>query len=158
MGSPEELQSYEDDDAYINEEYQDVLDSYSEEVYDDATGDSVEVLKEAVYDSEEYPGDLDLETAGLGKDVVELTDDNFGEKVLKEKETGWLVDFYAPWCGHSKRLQQPWAEAATRLKGKMNLGAFDADQHESTADKFGIEVRNYSMSSCVFHNNSIIFI
>ena len=90
--------------------------------------------------TEEYPGDLDSESAGLGKDVVELTDENFGEKVLEEKETGWLVDFYAPWCGHSKRLQQPWAEAATKLKGKMILGALDADQHEITADYFGIEV------------------
>ena len=141
MASPEELQSYEDD-AYIDEEYQDVLDSYSEEVYndDDTTGDSVEVLKEAVYDSEEYPGDLDSESAGLGKDVVELTDENFGRKVLEEKETGWLVDFYAPWCGHSKRLQQPWAEAATKLKGKMNLGALDAIRHNRTAGEFEIEV------------------
>ena len=132
--------AYTEDDAYIDEEYQDALDSYSEEIYDDATGDSVELLKEAVNDSEEYPGDLDLESAGLGKDVVELTDENFGEKVLKEKETGWLVDFYAPWCGHSKSLQQPWAEAATRLKGKMNLGALDAIRHNRTAGKFEIEV------------------
>ena len=56
MGSPEELQSYEND-AYIEEEYQDVLDSYSEEMYDDddTTGDSVEVLKEAVDNLEEQP-------------------------------------------------------------------------------------------------------
>jgi hypothetical protein len=29
--------------------------------------------------------------------VVELTDGNFRKKVLQEKETGWLVEFYAPW-------------------------------------------------------------
>ena len=88
-------------------------------------------------DDEDLEGE---EIFGLGKDVIELTDENFGKKVLKEVETGWLVDFYAPWCGHSKRLAQPWAEAATRLKGKMNVGALDATQHKSTAGEFEIEV------------------
>ena len=93
------------------------------------------------FSGDDYDGDdEDMASAGLGKDVVELTDENFEKKVLKEKETGWLVDFYAPWCGHSKSLQQPWAEAATRLKGKMNLGALDAIRHNRTAGKFEIEV------------------
>jgi len=59
--------------------------------------------------------------------------------VLKEKETGWLVDFYAPWCDNSRRLVQPWAEAASRLKGRMNLGALDVDQHKSIADRLKIK-------------------
>ena len=89
--------------------------------------------------------DEDLESGGPGKDVVELTEENFEKKVLMEKETGWLVDFYVPWCPYPKRLDlcsrnylsaKPWAEAATKLKGKMNLGALDASQHKSTADKF----------------------
>jgi len=50
--------SYEED-AYIEEEYEAVLNSYSEEMYDDdTTGDSVEVFKEAVHNrtnSEEVP-------------------------------------------------------------------------------------------------------
>merc|ERR1719244_2566886 len=41
---------------------------------------------------------------GEGKDVVELTDANFKKKVVFEKELGWLVEFYAPWCGHCKSL------------------------------------------------------
>ena len=106
-------------------------------------------------------GDKDTEgeeSSGLGKDVIELTDENFRKKVLMEEETGWLVDFYAPWCGHSKRLVQPWADAATRLKGKMNLGALDAIQHESTADQFDIQVQNLltnSLTSCVFLPDNI---
>ena len=72
--------------------------------------------------------------------MVELTDGNFRKKVLMEKETGWLVEFYAPWCGHCKNLAAPWADAATKLKGKMNLGALDATQHQSTAQEYGVQV------------------
>ena len=34
--------------------------------------------------------------AGNEKDVIELTDSNFEEKVLKSGEP-WLVEFFAPW-------------------------------------------------------------
>merc|ERR1712156_1366399 len=54
-------------------------------------------------------------------------------------ETGWLVEFYAPWCGHCKNLAPAWADAATKLKGKMNLGALDATQHGSTAQEYGVQ-------------------
>jgi len=74
---------------------------------------------------------------GEGKDVIELTDGNFKKKVL-DSEMGWLVEFYAPWCGHCKSLAGPWADAASQLKGKMNLGALDATQHGSTAQEYGV--------------------
>jgi len=77
---------------------------------------------------------------GEGKDVVELTDSNFKKKVIYNKETqGWLVEFYAPWCGHCKSLAGPWADAATQLKGKMFMGALDATQHGSTAQEYGVQ-------------------
>ena len=34
--------------------------------------------------------------------VVQLTADNFKKEVLDDKDTMWLVEFYAPWCGHCK--------------------------------------------------------
>ena len=36
------------------------------------------------------------------KDVIELTDDNFDKNVL-DSEDVWMVEFYAPWCGHCKK-------------------------------------------------------
>lgn len=48
-------------------------------------------------------------------DVVELTASNFRSKVLDSDEL-WLVEFYAPWCGHCKSLAPEWKKAATQLK------------------------------------------
>ncbi|VDM57196.1 unnamed protein product [Angiostrongylus costaricensis] len=75
--------------------------------------------------------------SGGGSDVVELTDENFEKLVLKSKDI-WLVEFFAPWCGHCKNLEPHWKAAASQLKGKVKLGALDATVHTVMANKFGI--------------------
>ena len=80
--------------------------------------------------------DMPLEIAGKG-DVVELTDSNFDRLVLQSEEP-WLVEFFAPWCGHCKRLEPEWAKAASALKGKVKLGAVDATVHSSKATEYGV--------------------
>jgi len=76
-------------------------------------------------------------SSGSG-DVVELTDENFEKTVLKSDDM-WLVEFFAPWCGHCKNLEPHWAEAATRLKGKVKLGALDATVHTIKAGRYDIK-------------------
>ena len=39
--------------------------------------------------------------SSVGSDVVSLTTENFKEKVA---EGTWLVEYFAPWCGHCKHL------------------------------------------------------
>lgn len=75
---------------------------------------------------------------GSDKDVIELTDSNF-DKLVLQSEDMWLVEFFAPWCGHCKNLAPHWAEAATKLKGKVKLGALDATVHTSKASSYGIQ-------------------
>ncbi|XP_071854891.1 protein disulfide-isomerase A6-like [Apostichopus japonicus] len=76
---------------------------------------------------------------GGGKDaVVTLTDSNFEELVYNSKEP-WLVEFFAPWCGHCKNLAPEFAQAASELKGTFKLGALDATAHTIIASRFGIQ-------------------
>lgn len=72
------------------------------------------------------------------KDVVQLTDSNFEETVINSDDM-WLVEFFAPWCGHCKNLAPHWASAATELKGKVKLGALDATVHTVMASRYGIQ-------------------
>lgn len=70
-------------------------------------------------------------------DVVELTDKNFKKLVLQSDDM-WLVEFFAPWCGHCKNLEPHWKKAASELKGKVKLGAVDATVHQELAQEYGI--------------------
>ena len=78
-------------------------------------------------------------SSGGSSDVVELTDSNFDKEVLKSKDM-WLVEFFAPWCGHCKNLAPHWEKAATQLKGKMKLGALDATVHQVKSQAYGVKV------------------
>lgn len=71
-------------------------------------------------------------------DVIELTDNNFDKLVLQSDDM-WLVEFYAPWCGHCKNLAPHWEKAAAQLKGKVKLGALDATVHSIKAQEYGIQ-------------------
>ncbi|XP_047520088.1 protein disulfide-isomerase A6 homolog [Pieris napi] len=71
-------------------------------------------------------------------DVITLTDSNFKEMVL-DSEDMWLVEFYAPWCGHCKNLEPHWAKAATELKGKVKLGAVDATVDQMMASRYQVQ-------------------
>lgn len=76
--------------------------------------------------------------SGSADDVVELTDSNFEKLVLKSDDY-WLVEFFAPWCGHCKNLAPHWQKAATELKGKVKLGALDATVHTVMASRYGVQ-------------------
>jgi protein disulfide-isomerase A1 len=72
-------------------------------------------------------------------DVVVLTDDNF-ESTISASDL-ILVEFYAPWCGHCKKLAPEYENAATLLKGKAVLAKLDATTESNAADKN--DIRGY---------------
>lgn len=78
------------------------------------------------------PGSNSIETS----DVVVLTDANFD--TLIESDGDWLVEFYAPWCGHCKKLAPIYEEVATELKGKVNVAKLDATANPRSQKRFGV--------------------
>lgn len=71
-------------------------------------------------------------------DVIQLNEANFNALVTDSTDH-WLVEFYAPWCGHCKNLAPEWEEAAQRLSGSVKLGAVDATENGQLAQKYGVQ-------------------
>ena len=76
---------------------------------------------------------------GSKSSVVELTDANFNALVMESNEP-WIVEFFAPWCGHCKALAPEYEKAAAELKADgINLGAVDATVHPELAQKYKVK-------------------
>jgi len=51
------------------------------------------------------------------------------------------MEYYAPWCGHCKKLAPIWDELATELKDVPNLVIGKMDSTANEVD--GVEIRGY---------------
>ncbi|MBN3277832.1 PDIA6 isomerase, partial [Polyodon spathula] len=113
----------------------------SQAIVDSALNSLRSMVKERL-DGKSSGSDQGRQSSGGRKDVVDLTDGDFDKKVLNSDDI-WLVEFYAPWCGHCKNLEPVWAAAATEVKeqtkGKVKLGAVDATVHQMLASRYGIQ-------------------
>lgn len=77
---------------------------------------------------------LTLSLYSAGTSVNVLTAKDF-QQVYKGI---WLVEFFAPWCGHCQRLTPEYEKAAKALKGIANIAAIDASN-----ERVNIEIKGY---------------
>jgi protein disulfide-isomerase A6 len=74
-----------------------------------------------------------------GKSSVILLDKNSFEKEVVQSKDIWLIEFFAPWCGHCKNFAPEYEKAARALKGIFKIGAVNADSEKELAGKYGIQ-------------------
>ena len=74
-----------------------------------------------------------------GKSSVILLDKNSFEKEVVQSKDIWLIEFFAPWCGHCQNFAPEYEKAARALKGIFKIGAVNADSEKELAGKYGIQ-------------------
>ncbi|KAM0867055.1 hypothetical protein ACQ4PT_042241 [Festuca glaucescens] len=73
-----------------------------------------------------------------GDDVVVLTESTFEKEVGQDR--GALVEFYAPWCGHFKKLAPEYEKLGASFKKAKSvmIAKVDCDEHKSVCSKYGV--------------------
>mgnify|MGYP000886975444 CR=1 FL=1 len=80
-------------------------------------------------------------TAAAKSAVIDLVPSNFDDVVLKSGKPT-LVEFFAPWCGHCKKLAPVWEELAQTfesVKDKVQIAKVDADAEKELGKRFGVQ-------------------
>jgi len=73
--------------------------------------------------------------AAAGGEVIIATDASFESVIASGKS---LVKFYAPWCGHCKRLAPTWDALPSQNNGAFQVVKVDCTQHKNVCQKYGV--------------------
>ncbi|XP_066942264.1 dnaJ homolog subfamily C member 10-like [Macrobrachium rosenbergii] len=77
--------------------------------------------------------------SNLPSRVTELDDSSFEEAL--RSNVPWIIDFYAPWCGHCQVFAPNFEDIARELKGTAKFGKLNCERYVHTCR--GANVRAY---------------
>ncbi|KAI7831360.1 thioredoxin-like protein [Gamsiella multidivaricata] len=93
----------------------------------------------------------EVKVNALGK-VVVLDLESYDRRT---KFGPWLIEYYAPWCGHCKALAPIYEQLAEAMKDKVNVAKVDCTQNEDICRRE--RIRGYPTIKLHQHGQSIEF-
>ena len=78
------------------------------------------------------PGPINLDSTNFNNLVV----DSKTGKIISERP--WFIKFFAPWCGHCKKLAPTWIEFSIKYSDIVNVGEVDCVEYGDLCDKYQV--------------------
>lgn len=76
--------------------------------------------------------------------AVIITDGNFKDILKKNEDKALFIKFYAPWCGHCKRMAPLWEELAAEVAGtECVIAKLDATSDKASKTGSEFEIRGF---------------
>jgi len=88
-------------------------------------------------------GDAPWEEDPNAKDVLHINTEKEFIRTQRKEKGPMLIMFYAPWCGHCKKLKPDYSAAATELKGKAILAGMDCDKPDAHNIRYRFNITGY---------------